>query len=248
MKIIEKINHVHENGGTTISFEFFPAKTEAGVFNLLNRVEEMGFQLQPTFVTLTWRSAFKNEDLWLKIGSHIQNEFGIDVLLHLTCHLPKSELIRILDNARKLGICNILALRGDPPIGSDVWEPVENGLKNAVELIKLIREKHGEYFCIACAGYPEVHTESWNNPDLPPSQQARDLDLVRLLEKQNAGADFIITQFFFDVDNVVAWMQNCKDVGIHIPILPGYLPIQNFNSFKKFTEYVLPLMRLDALS
>ncbi|ETI55584.1 methylenetetrahydrofolate reductase [Phytophthora nicotianae CJ01A1] len=242
-KIIESIRSAYAaraddaSARPTVSFEFFPAKTNAGVFNLLTRVEEMGLALQPTFVTLTWRSAFKDEALWLRIGAHIQNEFQLDVLLHLTCHLPTEQLKRILKNARAAGIRNILALRGDPPIGAERWSPVEGGLSNAVDLIKLIREEHGDYFCIACAGYAEVHTESWNHPDLPPSNEARALDLQRLKAKQDAGADFIITQFFFDVDNMIQWISDCKDAGITIPILPGYLPIQNYSSFCKFTSW-----------
>ncbi|TMW58317.1 hypothetical protein Poli38472_011905 [Pythium oligandrum] len=221
----------------TVSFEFFPAKTDDGVFNLLNRVEEMGFSLKPTFVTLTWRSAFKDEKLWLRIGAHIQKEFQLDVLLHLTCHLPREHIKQILLNAKAAGIRNILALRGDPPIGAERWKPIPNGLNNAVDLIKLIREEHGDYFCIACAGYAEVHTESWNHPELPPSKEARMLDLERLKLKQDAGADFIITQFFFDTDNLLQWVKDCRDMGITIPILPGYLPIQNYNSFLKFTSW-----------
>lgn len=239
-KIIDSILTTYQSQETTrptVSFEFFPAKTHDGVFNLLNRVEEMGFSLQPTFVTLTWRSAFKDEKLWLRIGAHIQKEFQLDVLLHLTCHLPKETLKEILNNARAAGIRNILALRGDPPIGAERWKPIPNGLNNAVDLIKLIREEHGDYFCVACAGYAEVHTESWNHPDLPPSNESRLLDLERLKMKQDAGADFIITQFFFDVDIMLQWVKDCREMGITIPILPGYLPIQNYNSFCKFTNW-----------
>ncbi len=87
----------------------------------------MNFELEPTFVTLTWRSAFKDEGLWLKIGGLVQREFGIDVLLHLTCHLPVEDLKRILNNAKAAGIQNILALRGDPPIGAEKWKPVKGG-------------------------------------------------------------------------------------------------------------------------
>jgi methylenetetrahydrofolate reductase (NADPH) len=235
------------NPRPTISFEFFPAKTDDGVFNLLNRVEEMGFSLRPTFVTLTWRSAFKDEKLWLRIGAHIQKEFQLDVLLHLTCHLPRDEIVRVLRAARAAGIRNVLALRGDPPIGADRWKPIADGLNSAVDLIRLIREEHGDYFCIACAGYPEVHTESWNHPDLPPSHEARLLDLERLKLKQDAGADFIITQFFFDTDNLLQWVKDCRTVGIHIPILPGYLPIQNYNSFLKFTSWCKTTVPRDVL-
>lgn len=196
MKIIDKILKTYEDGGTTVSFEYFPAKTEAGISNLLNRVSDMNANLRPTFVTLTWRSAFKNEHLWLKIGREIQN-YGLDVLLHLTCHLPKSDLKRVLNNARKAGIQNILALRGDPPIGESKWQPCPGGFTNAIELVQLIREEHGDYFCIAVACYPEVHTDGWNSTHLPPSTKTKDQDLYFLKQKCDAGADFMISQFFF---------------------------------------------------
>lgn len=89
------------------------------------------------------------------------------------------------------------------------------------------------------AAYPEVHTECWNNPDLPPSEQSFALDLQRLKDKIDAGADFIITQFFFDIDKFLFFADKCREIGIsaEVPILPGYLPIQNYNSFKKFTSW-----------
>jgi methylenetetrahydrofolate reductase (NADPH) len=236
MKIIDKILKTYEDGGTTVSFEYFPAKTEAGISNLLNRVSDMNANLRPTFVTLTWRSAFKNENLWLKIGREIQT-YGLDVLLHLTCHLPRSDLKRVLKNAREAGIQNILALRGDPPIGESKWQPCPGGFTNAIELVKLIREEHGDYFCVAVACYPEVHTDGWNSTHLPPSTKTKDQDLAFLKEKCDAGADFMISQFFFDVDNYIGYIKRVKEYGINIPILPGYLPIQNYRSFEKFTSW-----------
>lgn len=118
-------------------------QTSRGVNNLLRRIEEMNTALQPTFVTVTWRSAFKvrrwlpprpcagvgsqwllirapqDENLWLRIGTRVQRDIGVDVLLHLTCHLPVSDLKRILRRVREAGLKNILALRGDPPIGQE---------------------------------------------------------------------------------------------------------------------------------
>jgi len=188
-KIIDTIQTVLADGGTTVSLEFFPAKTEEGMGNLLARIEAMVLTLQPTFVTLTWRSAFEDESLWLKIGSIVQKEFSVDVLLHLTCHLPRVDLVRVLQNAKDAGIRNILALRGDPPIGEDKWQAVPGGFSNAVELVRLIRELHGDWFCVAVAGYPEVHTECWNSPDLPPSEQSQALDLCHLKEKVLAGKE-----------------------------------------------------------
>ena len=193
--------------------------------------------LRPTFVTLTWRSAFKDESLWIRIGKTIQNEFEIECLMHLTCHLPVSDLERVLKNCREAGLRNILALRGDPPIGQERWKKREGCLNNAMELVQLIRKEHGDYFCIAVAGYPESHIETWNSPHLPPSEQCRKLDVSRLKGKMDAGADFIITQFFFDVKMYLAYRERCRKVGIHAPILPGYLPIQNYKSYKKFTKW-----------
>ncbi len=179
----------------------------------------------------------QDEKLWLSIGEIIQKKFNMPVLLHLTCHLPREALKRVLKNAREAGIRNILALRGDPPIGADRWTPVEGGLSNALELVKLIREEHGDYFCVAVAAYPECHTECWNDKSLPPSQQARQLDLQRVKAKVDAGADFIVTQFFYDVPAYFKWEAAARAAGIKCPILPGYMPIQTYKGFKKFTDW-----------
>jgi methylenetetrahydrofolate reductase (NADPH) len=128
-------------------------------------------------------------------------------------------------------------LAGDPPIGAERWKPSKGGFSNAIQLVELIRKEHGDYFCVAVAAYAEVHTESWNNPLLPPSQQCKDLDMQRLKAKINAGADFIITQFFFDTDLFADFIKRVRAAGITVPILPGYLPIQNFQSFQKFTSW-----------
>jgi methylenetetrahydrofolate reductase (NADPH) len=178
-----------------VSLEFFPPKTDAGLANLMTRIRGMVSRLRPAFVSMTWRAQFKDEDLWLSIGTAVQRAFGVDVLLHLTCHLPVEDLRRILRRCREAGITNILALRGDPPLqGSERWRPVAGGLHHAVELVQLIRADHGDAFCVGVGGYPEVHTEAWNCPELPPSEQAAALDLARLKAKVDAGADFVITQ------------------------------------------------------
>ena len=111
------------------------------------------------------------------------------------------------------------------------------GFSNAIQLVELIRKEHGDYFCIAVAAYAEVHTESWNNPLLPPSQQCKDLDIDRLRAKIDAGANFIITQFFFDIHIFADFVIRVREAGINVPVLPGYLPIQNYASFQKFTSW-----------
>lgn len=236
-KIIDTITKVTAEGGTVVSFEFFPAKTDAGVDNLLTRIETLVFSCRPHYVSLTWRSAFKDEKLWLQIGTKIQKDFGVDVLLHLTCHLPAADLRRILRAARDAGIRNILALRGDPVMGAERWRPAPGAFEHAIDLVKLIREEHGDYFCVAVAGYPETHTECWNSVALPPSEQARALDLQRLKAKVDAGADFIITQFFYDPLCYTTFLEAARGAGIACPLIPGYMPIQSYEGFSKFVTW-----------
>ena len=116
------------------------------------------------------------------------------------------------------GIRNILALRGDPPKGKRSWSKgdVSGGdCDRSIDLVKLIRELHGDYFCIACAGHPEGHPGSYSRED----------ELKHLKEKIDAGADFIITQFFYDADLFLEYVRTCRSVGIDCPILPGILPM-----------------------
>lgn len=225
-KVVDTLREATADGRATVSFEFFPPKAgtarDAQAENLLRRVAQMGSLLRPLFVALTWRSDFTAQTykpLWLDLGSRIQSSTGLDVMLHLTCHLPRDELEAVLAAARCAGIRNILALRGDAPVqqlpannGASSsssssaarghrlarrWMPPlggGGGFKHAVELVALIRQLHGDWFCIAVGAYPEVHVEAWNSPDLPPSDQARLADIGHLRAKQDAGADLIITQ------------------------------------------------------
>ena len=202
MKISDKINRIKERvdsptaspGGTPkkpktyYSFEYFPPKTQAGVENLLDRIERMG-QSNPLWIDVTWNAGGVTSDITLDLCAHIQQYCGLDVLMHITCtYMTREKVKASLDRARELGIRNLLALRGDPPRGATDWVAVENGFNYAVDLVKFIREEYGDFFCIIVAGYPEVHLEATNRED----------DIRHLKEKVDAGADFIITQLFFD--------------------------------------------------
>jgi methylenetetrahydrofolate reductase (NADPH) len=236
-KITEILAATKAAGTSAVSFEFFPAKNEEGIYNLLHRIEKMSMELKPAYIALTWKATFKDEQLSMTIATTIQQQFGVDVLLHLTCHLPKSDLQRIVRKARESGIKNILALRGDPPAGQSKWKTVRGGFSNAVELVRMIREEHGDFFCVGVAGYPEVHLENWNSPDLPPSTQATRRDLERLKEKQDCGADFVITQFCYDCKVERDWLKRARAAGVAIPVIAGHMPIQNYTSFQKFTSW-----------
>jgi len=117
----------------------------------------------------------------------------------------------------------LLALRGDPPKGKTDWVPIENGFNYAVDLVKFIREKYGDYFCICVAGYPEKHLEAKSLED----------DIRYLKEKVDAGADFIITQFFYDNELFYKWVDDCRAVGIKCQIIPGIMPILGYERFRK---------------
>lgn len=210
------------------SFEFFPPKTEAGVENLYLRMDRMT-SLQPVFIDVTWGAGGSTKDLTLAICEYSQTYFGVDCLMHLTCtDLKVDEIKKILNSAREAGIQNILALRGDPPRGKISWSPVPGGLSNAVDLVKLIRAEHGDYFGIAVAGFPEGH---------PYSEGDEDVDLKFLKEKVAAGADFVLTQFFYDTEVFLKFSASCRALGINCPIVPGMMPIQSYSSFQKMTSF-----------
>lgn len=116
-----------------------------------------------------------------------------------------------------------MALRGDPPRGATDWVAIPNGFNYAVDLVKFIREKYGDYFCIGVAGYPEGHLQSTSRED----------DIQYLKEKVDAGADFIITQLFYDREIFFEWVKDCRKAGINCEIIPGIMPILGYERFHK---------------
>lgn len=115
----------------------------------------------------------------------------------------------------------------DPPRGSETWEQCESGFAYAVDLVRYIRAEYGDYFGIAVAGYPEGHLQATSLDD----------DILRLKEKVDAGADFIVTQLFYDCDLFVQWVRKCREAGINCPIIPGIMPIQNYSGFVRMTTF-----------
>ncbi|KAG5175982.1 methylenetetrahydrofolate reductase-domain-containing protein [Tribonema minus] len=240
MKIIEKIKHAEAQKQVFYSFEFFPPKTAAGVENLHLRMERMA-ALEPLFIDVTWGAGGSTSELTLAISAAAQKYLGVQVLMHLTCTGMTVEQVKeALIKAREAGIQNILALRGDPSKGSAAWEAVTGGLANAAELVKLIREEHGDYFGIAVAGHPEGHIDSTSTEQ----------ELLHLKDKLAAGADFVITQFFYDPAAFLTYVEHCRAVGITAPIIPGIMPIQSYTAFKLMTDYCktkVPLAIREAL-
>jgi methylenetetrahydrofolate reductase (NADPH) len=230
VRIIDKINeHAKHSKTPFFSFEFFPPKTEEGRENLYIRMDRMS-SLEPIFIDITWGAGGSTKDLSLMISKYSQTYFGAEVMMHLTCSgLTRAELKACLDVAKEAGIQNILALRGDPPRGAVTWEPTPGGCLNAAELVSLIKSEYGDYFGIAVAGFPEGYPSQLGEIDL-------DLDVKYLKAKVDAGADFVLTQFFYDSSVFINFVARCRAGGISCPILPGMMPIQSFSSFQRMAS------------
>ncbi|CAG8452615.1 6780_t:CDS:10 [Paraglomus occultum] len=239
MKIIDKLVNLPP-GQPFYSFEYFPPKTEEGLANLYDRLKRMSY-LNPLFASFTWGAGGSTIERTSEMCAISQSGFGLETCMHLTCTNVNRDIIKeALNDAKDNGIQNILALRGDPPRGQEYWSSCDSGFNYALDLVKFIRREYGDYFCIGVAGYPEGH------PDSDDKQQ----DLRFLKEKVDAGADFIITQMFFDVDIFVKWEKECRKIGITVPIIPGIMPIQGYNSFRRIInlcKVYVPSSILNAL-
>lgn len=221
-----KIGDILKKGVFSISFEFFPPKTEEGERKLFETIRKLE-KLNPTFVSVTYGAGGSTRDRTRNIVKKIHEETNLTVMAHLTCIAHRrEELIEILRDYKSIGIENILALRGDVPRDKPDWRPPEGACRYAKELVELIRKEFGEWFSIGVASYPEGHPES---PNL-------EWEVKYFKEKVEAGADFSITQMFFVNDYYYRFVDMCKKAGIHIPIIPGIMPITNFKQIRKFAS------------
>jgi len=220
MKISELLRQVNRS----ISFEFFPPKTKEGEEALFKTIKELE-HINPTFVSVTYGAGGSTRDRTRNIVKKIHERTSLTVMAHLTCigH-TKKELLEILQDYRNIGIQNILALRGDIPVNVENFHIPEDGCKFANELVELIRTEFNDWFSIGVAAYPEGHPES---PNL-------ERDVYYFKKKVEAGADFAITQMFFDNRYFYDYLELCEKEGIDIPIIPGIMPITNFKQIRKF--------------
>ncbi|KKA28481.1 hypothetical protein TD95_002542 [Thielaviopsis punctulata] len=224
------------------SLEFFPPKTDMGFSNLRNRLDRMERALHPLFVNVTWGAGGSTAQKSLQLAETCQRELGLTTCLHLTCTNMSRRLIdKALEDAKVLGIRNILALRGDPPRKAEYAdseessEDIDEEYCYAVDLVRHIRKNHGDYFCIGVAAYPEGHADGSH-----PTGQTFEHDLPWLVEKVQAGADFIMTQLFFDVSAYEHFEKTLRNhpsgAFATIPIIPGLMPIQSYQMIKRTTK------------
>ena len=214
-----------------ISFEIFPPKTEKGMTSLENVLRELA-ELGPDFITVTYGAMGSTRDRTLEIASLIKRRFGIESACHLTCvGASKKELDNILKRIYDSEIKNIVALRGDPPVGSDDFIPPEDGYRHGNELVSHIRNWEMKtlkrrYFGIAVAGYPEKHLEA---PDMKT-------DIANLKRKVDSGADIVITQLFFDNSHYFEFVDKARAASVSVPIIPGLMPILSVRQIKRITS------------
>ncbi|KAK2775591.1 methylenetetrahydrofolate reductase [Colletotrichum kahawae] len=224
------------------SLEFFPPKTVMGFSNLRDRLDRMERALRPLFVNVTWGAGGSTSQKSLELAEICQRELGLTTCLHLTCTNMSRKLIdKALEDAKALGIRNILALRGDPPRKSEYHTAEDSDVEDmddfvwAIDLVKYIRKKYGDYFCIGVAAYPEGHADESH-----PLGQSFEHDLPYLVDKVQAGADFIMTQLFFDIkayDNFEKVLREHPSGAFKtIPLLPGLMPIQSYQMIKRTTK------------
>ncbi|KAI5365219.1 Putative methylenetetrahydrofolate reductase, FAD-linked oxidoreductase [Septoria linicola] len=230
---------------TYFSLEFFPPKTQQGFANLNARLSRMAHSLRPLFVNVTWGAGGSTSAKSLALAEVTQRELGLTTCLHLTCTNMSRKLIdEALEQAKVLGIRNILALRGDPPRSDeyrddsllDAGEDDSNKeFTWAVDLVRYIRKQYGDYFCIGVAGYPEGHSDQSH-----PEHQSAEHDLPYLVEKTQAGADFIMTQLFYDVEAYHSYEKRLRGhkSGLFkkIPIIPGLMPVQSYQILRRTTK------------
>ena len=249
MKVIDKIAERNARGERFFSFEYFPPRTEAGVENCFERMDRMA-RTNPLFCDITWGAGGTTAELTLDMASRMQNEVCVETMMHLTCTNMKVDMIKhALASVKEQGLMNILALRGDPPKGEENWTAAVGGFSCALDLIKYIRQEHGDYFGLACAGYPEAHPDAIGEGGVATAE-AYAKDLAYLKEKCDAGAQVIVTQLFYDADVFLQFVDDCRAAGITAEILPGIMPIQTYGGFKRMTGFCktrVPQSILDAL-
>ncbi|MCD4779263.1 MAG: methylenetetrahydrofolate reductase [NAD(P)H] [Candidatus Omnitrophica bacterium] len=221
-----KVPDIFQNKNKTYSFELFPPKTEKGYTNLMVTIKNLA-GLKPDFISCTYGAGGGNRDKTFDIVQHIQDKYAIASVAHLTCVLNTRDQIKsILNDIQSRNITNILALRGDPPLDNPDWTPGPDNFQYTHELCRFARELYGEAFGIGVAGFPEGHILC---PD-------RDQDARYLKIKLDHGADYVITQFFYNNHDYFEYIDRLRSLGIKARIIPGILPITNFDGLLRFSS------------
>lgn len=219
-----RITDILAGAKPSFSFEFFPPKSDDAVASLMATAATLQ-PLKPAFVSVTYGAGGSTRARTLDVVKAMKRELGLESMAHLTCvGATVDELRAVLGEIEKAGIENVLALRGDPAHGDSHFTATSGGFTHASDLVDLVSSEFG--FCVGGACYPEKHIEAI---DLAS-------DLKFLATKVQAGAEFLITQLFFDNEQYFVFVNRARRAGIDVPIIPGIMPITNAEQVARFTN------------
>ena len=222
---MKKITDIFTKKDQTFSFEFSPAKTERGMVKLYETAGALA-KLNPDWFSVTYGAGGSTRTLTTDIVEQFQKRFNVPTMHHLSCvGYSRDELKEKIKEIRDKDICNILALRGDPPAGDDIWQPALDGCEYCYQLIEMIRE-HKDFFSIGVAGFPEGHI---NCPD-------KALDSKYLKKKLDSGGDFVLTQMFFENSEYFEYIKRIRATGVTARIIPGVMIINNYQKLLTFSK------------
>jgi methylenetetrahydrofolate reductase (NADPH) len=220
-----RIAEIYGDGRCGVSIEIFPPKSAEGDDGLLRTLGRLA-PYQPAFVSCTYGAGGTTRTRTVDWCVEIQKQFRLTATAHFTCvGTTREQIEEWLDHTTNSGIRNIMALRGDPPAGQSVFQPIAGGLRYAAELVELVRQRHPNVG-IGVAGYPEKHPEAGD-------AQA---DLLNLKRKVEAGADAVFTQLFYVNRNFFQFRDRYERIGIKAPLVPGIMPITEFARIKRISS------------
>ncbi|HIF96946.1 MAG TPA: methylenetetrahydrofolate reductase [NAD(P)H] [Myxococcales bacterium] len=219
MNIVDLYRH----GDPVISFEFFPPKTDRGYHALFETIGDLK-ELTPGFVSMTMGAGGSTRSQTVDLVIRIERELDLTAMAHLPClGSERAEIAQVLDDLAVAGIQNVLALRGDPPRDTTDFRHPDDGFDYASELTAFIAERGG--FSIGGGCHPETH----------PEATSAETDLMNLKKKVDAGAQFLISQLFFDNTKFFAFVDRARAEGIQIPIVPGIMPITSVSGIRRMS-------------
>ncbi|OGQ87481.1 MAG: methylenetetrahydrofolate reductase [NAD(P)H] [Deltaproteobacteria bacterium RIFOXYD12_FULL_56_24] len=219
------VKDILDNNRFSFSFEFFPPKDEPGWESLFANISDL-MPLKPAYVSVTYGAGGSTRDRTHKLIVRIQQETSLTVVSHLTCvGANREETAEILSSYAASGVENILALRGDPPKGQTDFVQPRDGFAYAADLVAFIK-KNFPQMGVGVAGFPEGH----------PGTPNRLLEMDYLKAKVDAGADYIVTQLFFDNRDFYDFRDRCALAGITVPIIAGLMPIASRSGMVRMAE------------
>ncbi len=224
-----RVKEILESSSEPIfSFEFFPPKKQEDWDRLFTTISNL-IHLNPSYVSVTYGAGGSTRERTHNLVTRIQKETGITVVSHLTCiSSGKEDIETILARYREHGICNLLALRGDKPADAATIADAIRDFPHAIDLVRFVKQQFPE-MGIGVAGFPEGHPETPN----------RMLELDYLKEKVDAGADYIVTQLFFDNHDYFDYVERCRIAGINVPVIPGIMPVTTRKGMLRMSELAL---------